>query len=644
MTHKELEGIVKKCADRFEKSKVRPSVERLAENKGNDGTLDAIGYTSEVEVVVDVYTVKGDRFETNVCEFILYDADAMVQCFVEQNPDLSRKNFAGVWNHIYRTARQAAKSGGQVKVIGEFRERSNKRCLWVKSMEPVMDRRTSLMKDKDFTDFLAHCKRDKTTPLDLMNEHLYSNVSLRDEIKTAINLWMMYPNDKRELLHVGIITPPGQGKDVLKEELRQIVRLEEFTSSSTEASLFGAMDTNKGLTHVGIGLFQKSQHIVGSEIQELPKESFGKLLSIMGNAEYPLNKGQIQKIVPAPDNFLFLGNPPKGFRFSRQTFAGSLKALPFGDKTPAIMSRLTLVYVIESLAKNNKDVRRKIEESFQGPRSQSSHWKTFFKEYLKYVSIRRLSLGNTKKLGVAFDQIADHYRPLFYRNEVQDNRRYGEWIHLVRLVSRINGKNRVDDEDVNTAMRIWMHSLHTLNKVFSDSTLTLLWALKDMTPDCAKVLEAVLESKKPLRMTDVRKKLGWTKSNFTPRLNVAIEWLLDKGLFDRDKEGYLNYTRNTVPRPTSKNGYNGIDGITGINGITKEDERILKEKLKEAIEVWDDFLDRHPEKVFGQPDDEDIREAREDERLLNQPPLPDGPDEKTELLFEIAKRASKEAT
>ena len=91
----------------------------------------------------------------------------------------------------------------------------NKRLFIVDTIEQDEDSKKSKLSQRQFNTFIRKCHKANLTPLEIMTQTLWEKFYAPDYLKKAVLLFCLSPYKKDELIHIGIITSHGEGKDTL---------------------------------------------------------------------------------------------------------------------------------------------------------------------------------------------------------------------------------------------------------------------------------------------------------------------------------------------------------------------------------------------------------------------------------------------
>ena len=252
-----------------------------------------------------------------ISEFAVGDGSRAAPCAIHNG---SAKQLGGGWDDSeeFKNAldllAQAQYDGKRLRIKGQYRTYKNKRLFIVDTIEKDEDSKKSKLSDRQFNTFIRKCNKANLTPLEIMTQTLWEKFFAPDYIKKAVLLFCLSPYEKHELIHIGIITSHGEGKDTLVEKVIQPLVPCGVASSgqmTTIPGLVGAM-SGDDLGSVDVGLLPKmnNERIALSEFQLWKDTVFGELLGAMANGFVQLTKGKLDIRKPTCVNILMLGNPP----------------------------------------------------------------------------------------------------------------------------------------------------------------------------------------------------------------------------------------------------------------------------------------------------------------------------------------------
>ena len=360
------------------------------------------------------------------------------------------------------------------------------------------------------------------TPLDLMirDDTLWGRLYAKDYLKKAIMLFCLSPRTKQDMLHIGIVSSVGEGKDHMIEHVIEPLvpcGIAGTGKQATVAGLIGAM-SGDDINSVSLGLLPKmhNERIAVSEFQTWADETFGELMNAMANGYVAISKGNVHTRRETCTNLLFLGNPPADFGSQGNVDDYSDKTAmlaAFGDYTYQIMSRLTLIFTQMSLAgEDAKDhIRSNILRTMDGAHEASTNrdseamWRIFFREYLRVVSGSIPRIGPLEPLvNSEFDSFEDNeaFRKVFIKRAgvTTDYRKYQEFVNLVRAFARLCGAETVEFPHLDEASELFRKSLQTMTH---DFPIDLMNA--EIDPNLvAKHATAITRFPEPISVRDIR--------------------------------------------------------------------------------------------------------------------------------------------
>jgi len=437
-------------------------------------------------------STKDSGKERTVIEFAVSDGQNAVNC-VAHNCDtkyLPGKMTNSELEDVDEILRHSISEGFRIKIKGCYANFNRKRVFILDEIEKEEDSQNSQLDENQVKEFLKICDAEKLSPLDLLKDDttLWSEIYADEDIKLAILLFCLSPMEKEDMIHIGFITNPGEGKNHLVERVISPFvkcRMAGTGKLSTFAGLFGAMSSDD-LGSIELGLLSKMNHerLVFSEFQTLDEDVYGEMLNLMSDGKFSLQKGKMDIDRDATLNIGFFGNPPAYWKKGEHTQYEMLRA--FGKYTSQIVSRLTLIFAKPTLNSDPnapKMIKRKIMENMdkrgkkKKTNKQIDNYRLFFREYMKYVSKLTPHLGVLKQvIESAFNEIEkmDEFADAFSMNEnATDYRKWAEFINLIRGFARLNGRDEVNEFDVMNAMDLFQKSLQTITETFPIKALNI---------------------------------------------------------------------------------------------------------------------------------------------------------------------------
>ena len=449
---------------------------------------------------------KGDKTPTPsdrvIIEFAVGDGSRAAPCAIHNGSD---KQLAGGWSDSdeFKNAldllAQAQYDGQRLRIKGKYRTYKNKRLFIVDTVERDEDSKKSKLTERQFNTFIRKCNKADFTPLEIMTQTLWEKFFAPEYIKKAVLLFCLSPYKKDELLHIGIITSHGEGKDTLVEKVIQPLVPCGIASSgqmTTIPGLVGAM-SGDDLGSVDVGLLPKmnNERVALSEFQLWKDTVFGELLGAMANGFVQLTKGKLDIRKPTCVNMLMLGNPPHHYSQDNSSKREMMEA--FGRYTPQIVSRLTLIFTQLKLSQDDKqdfvdEIIIKNMDDYGKVESDLKIWQQFFREYLRYVS--RIPVQIYDSYGLiksVFDTLTSkrEFQEVFHARGLPDNRKWAEFANLCRSFARLNGRNQITNEDIRESYSAMLTSLQTLTTHFDMDDLAL-----DLTPVMRNIYLEIKES------------------------------------------------------------------------------------------------------------------------------------------------------
>ena len=433
---------------------------------------------------------KGDKTQTAadrvIVEFAIGDGSRAAPCAIHNGTE---KQLGGGWDDSdqFKNAldllAHAQYDGNRLRIRGQYRTYKNKRLFIVDTIEQDEDSKKSKLSQRQFNTFIRKCHKANLTPLEIMTQTLWEKFYAPDYLKKAVLLFCLSPYKKDELIHIGIITSHGEGKDTLVEKVIQPLVPCGIASSgqmTTIPGLVGAM-SGDDLGSVDVGLLPKmnNERLALSEFQLWKDTVFGELLGAMANGFVQLTKGKLDIRKPTCVNILMLGNPPHHYSEDNSSKKEMMEA--FGRYTPQIISRLTLIFTQLKLSDDGKqefvdEIIIKNMDDYGHTPSDLQMWQTFFREYFRYVSRIPVSIYDSYGLiKSVFDTLKAkrEFQEVFHTRGLPDNRKWAEFANLCRSFARLNGRTHITNEDIRESYSAMLTSLQTLTTHFDLDDLNL---------------------------------------------------------------------------------------------------------------------------------------------------------------------------
>ena len=434
---------------------------------------------------------KSPNPDQSAIRFMLSDGNFAVECMAH-NGSIDARPGGMESDRLRRTMMMLTESisdGSQLCVSGAYQMMGKEKVFVVSDVQRYESLKSSQMTTEQFNTFIELCESESTDmfkrnmrPLELMlrDDTIWTKLYADDPIKTAVMLYCLSPQKKTDMLHIGIVSSMGEGKDHLIEQVIEPLVPCGMASSGklcTIAGLFGAM-SGDDLNSIELGLIPKmnNERIAVSEFQTWSQEVFGELMNVMANGKFSMQKGQVDTTREGKVNFMFLGNPPREWK-STESKLGMLGA--FGEYTYQILSRLTLIFARMTLTDGDNDyqIEEKIMDSMNGKYQKSEFndnlnmWRSFFREYLRYVSEMDPDITPVRiEIREAMDRIKAHpsFLTVFLQDDSgnvrtkRDYRKFQEFVNLCKGFARLNGEQEVSEYSVRQAEEIFIRSIKTL--------------------------------------------------------------------------------------------------------------------------------------------------------------------------------------
>ena len=432
--------------------------------------------------------------DESVIRFTLSDGTFSVECLAHNGPEVGRlmglhrigwEISSSDWlGDVLMLLTESVRDGKQVEVSGYYEMFGRDKVFVVKTVRPAEARTDSQMTDEQFETFIELCNESGPgfRPLELMirDDTLWSKLYADNPIKYATMLFCLSPQSKQDMLHIGIVSSMGEGKDHLLETVIEPLVPCGVASTGklcTIPGLFGAMN-GEDLNSIELGLIPKmdNERIAVSEFQTWSQEVFGELMNVLANGSFTMQKGQVDTKRTARTNFLFLGNPPRDWKAGVEG-TGQLGMLAaFGEYTYQLMSRLTLIFAKMSLTEGeNTDhlIEDKIMDSMNGVYKKKDFnknlemWRNFFREYLRYVSAMDPNYESLRgEIRKSMDKIkkSDVFKAAFLGGgrATRDFRKFQEFVNLCKGIARLNGEREVSVTSLWHAEKLFETSMDTL--------------------------------------------------------------------------------------------------------------------------------------------------------------------------------------
>lgn len=427
--------------------------------------------------------------DKTIIEFAISDGENSADCVIHNT---ASKYLAGGLDNATlasydKILRESIAEGKPIKVEGCYTNLNRKRLFVVEDMEWADDGLKSQLTESQIAEFLDLCKSENITPLNILTDDdgLWSEFYANQDLKEAVMLYCLSPYEKEDMIHFGLITNPGEGKNHLVDKvISPLVRCRMAGTGklSTFAALFGAMSSDD-LSSIELGLLPKmnNSRIVFSEFQTMDEDVFGEMLNVMSDGFYSLQKGKMDVTRHAMLNMGFFGNPPN--YWNEEGYSKTEMLAAFGKYTLPIISRLTIIFakpVLNDDPNAESTIRMKILENMdRKSKSKSKNEelmliRKFFKEYLSFVSKLEPQLGLFKGIiesEFVRIQDTDNFKEAFATRSKTDNRKWAGYLSLIRGYARLNGRDKLSSNDVKLGTKMFEASLETLTGMLPKSSL-----------------------------------------------------------------------------------------------------------------------------------------------------------------------------
>lgn len=416
-------------------------------------------------------------------EFNVSDGENTIECIAHNANDkyleggLSNEELTTLMDNLD----ESQKLGSKVEIYGAYVNHGAKRLFVVDTLCLDTGLMQSQMTAAQFAEFKQLCKDHGTSPLELMmrDDTLWAELYAKEYLKKAILLFCLSPERKQDMIHIGIVSSHGEGKDHLVERVIEPLvpcRLVGSGKLATIAGLFGAM-SGDDLSCLEVGLLPKMNHqrVAISEFQTWDDTTFGELMNMMANGSVSIQKGSLDVTRETTENLLFLGNPP--VHYNEEDYSKKDMLAAFGKYTHQIVSRLSLIFTQLSLAGDDATdhirtaILRAMDRDFDDGDMKDTleMWRKFFREYLAFVSRLRPKLREyAPRINSNYDVLEQksQFKAAFNIRNKRDNRKYQEFANLVRGFARLQGDDQIGIHHVGEAYKIFSKSLTTLTEEF----------------------------------------------------------------------------------------------------------------------------------------------------------------------------------
>jgi DNA replicative helicase MCM subunit Mcm2 (Cdc46/Mcm family) len=580
---------------------VSKQVENFSNTEGDMNSVFLSSVTGEASegsgyvirlTISPMIKAKGDKTpmpsDRVIVEFAVGDGSRAAPCAIHNGSD---KQLAGGWSDTdqFKNAldllAQAQYDGQRLRIKGQYRTYKNKRLFVVDTVEKDEDSKKSKLTERQFNTFIRKCNKANLTPLEIMVQTLWEKFFAPDYLKKAVLLFCLSPYKKDELIHIGIITSHGEGKDTLVEKVIQPLVPCGIASSgqmTTIPGLVGAM-SGDDLGSVDVGLLPKmnNERIALSEFQLWKDTVFGELLGAMANGFVQLTKGKLDIRKPTCVNILMLGNPPHHYSQDNSTKREMMEA--FGRYTPQIVSRLTLIFTQLKLSQDDKqdfvdEIIIKNMDDYGSLVTDLQMWQQFFREYLRYVS--RIPVQIYDSYGLiksVFDTLKAkrEFQEVFHARGLPDNRKWAEFANLCRSFARLNGRNQITNEDIRESYSAMLTSLQTLTTHFD---------MDDLALDLSPVIRNIYLETKEAGAIDVQS-LGKKLRLKTKTVISCLKELKEKGYVQEVGDVWV-VASDEAPNNSFKIQTDKTEGWN-ISNPTSNGDGEISDELLEALESSD---------------------------------------------------------
>ncbi len=440
--------------------------------------------------------------DESAVEFIISDGTYAIECMAH---NATASMIDGMTNQqltdTLMLLTDSMRAGEQIRIMGAYEIHKKEKVFVVNDVRRLHDSKKSQLTTDQFDGFVKLCKQKGTDPLKVMTDDttLWRHVYAEDSIKYAVMLGCLSPFKKQDMMHMCVITSMGEGKDHLIENVIQPLVPCGVASTGklcTIPGLFGAM-SGEDLNSVELGLIGKmnNERIAVSEFQTWGADVFGELMNMLANGYYTMQKGQVDVKRDAIINMSFWGNPDKEYDKKMDKVA---MMDVFKDYSYQMISRMTLMYCQMSLTNSDADefVENKILDAMSGTldtpaaKHKLKIWRSFFREYLRYVSRMEPDILKVRKHIVDIynrDVKSQENFKVFLRRSAKENRKFQQFINLCKGLARLKGDDAVTITHLSMAVQLFNHSLKTL----IDNLVPMGIDMNDVTADRMHLIKTI---------------------------------------------------------------------------------------------------------------------------------------------------------
>jgi len=469
----------KNCVEKFQD--FASSVEAIYQSKITHDFQRGSGVVIKIEDG-PLNTGRKANAEETAVYFTISDGQNAIPCLVHNGKSTTMPSGMDsmTLTETLVTLTESMRKGQQVVVLGQFQihPQGKEKVFVCEQVYMLEESNVSQLTTKQVEGFKSLCKRYGKTPLQVMisDDTLWRYVYAHDPIKLAVMLNCLSPFSKQDMMHMAVITSMGEGKDHLIENVIQPLVPCGVASTGklcTIPGLFGAM-SGDDLNSIELGLIGKmnNERMAVSEFQTWGSDVFGELMNMLANGSYTMQKGQVDIEREACLNVSFWGNPEKEYEEKMD----KIKMLEvFGEYTYQMISRMTLMFTQLSLTDDGADeyVENEILDAMGGtldtPESKErlQIWRSFFREYLRYVSRMQPDINKSRELIRNQFQTQIKETKMFddvflQRGTKRENRKFQQFINLCKGFARLQGDDVVDLNHISMATELFMIALETV--------------------------------------------------------------------------------------------------------------------------------------------------------------------------------------
>ena len=150
--------------------------------------------------------------------FTISDGDYSIDCLAHNGLNRFPEGMGNdKLTQVMMTLTESIKDGKYICIEGCYQVVGKEKVFLVRPVTSYDNLSDSQMSESQFDEFKTLCEQHDTSPLELMklDETLWAELYAPNTLKEAVMLYCLNPQNKQDLLHIGIVTSMGEGKDHL---------------------------------------------------------------------------------------------------------------------------------------------------------------------------------------------------------------------------------------------------------------------------------------------------------------------------------------------------------------------------------------------------------------------------------------------